>query len=140
MAPFKNLLFLFSLAVLATIFTTNNAAAQSATRVRQPAAVFTAVDSSEVWIVAKMPSVLPDGKHVLATHKKNRTQIILVARGGKIAQVGHQAPGAAFKALPANATPCISGGFCTTYQARVCYTSPWGSCICVCGGFITTGN
>lgn len=139
MTTIKNLFFGSFLAVVATIFTMNNVQAQASGN-QQPAAVFTAVDSSEVWSVARIPATLSDGKHVLATHKKNRTQVVIVVRNGQIAQVGHQTAGASFKAITPNASPCISGGFCTTYQARLCYTMPWGACVCVCGGFLTSNT
>jgi len=139
MTTIKNLFFGSFLAVVATVFTMNNVQAQASGN-QQPAAVFTAVDSSEVWSVARIPATLSDGKHVLATHKKNRTQVVVVVRKGQIAQVGHQTAGASFKALTPNASPCISGGFCTTYQARLCYTMPWGACVCVCGGFLTSNT
>jgi len=138
MSPIKNLFFLSFLAVVATLFTANTAQAQASGNT-QPAAVFTAVDSADVWTPARIPNTLADGKQLLATHKKNRTQVIAVVRGGKIAQVGVLVPGAKFKALTPNASPCISGGFCLSYQARICYTIG-NQCVCVCGGFLSSGN
>ncbi len=139
MKKIQNLLCLAFLALVFTTFSATETQAQAAGR-EQPAAVFTALDSMETWSLASIPTTLPDGRHVLATHKKNRTQVIIVARGGKIAQVGHQTGNGTFKALTPNDAPCISGGFCTTYQARICYTMPWGACVCVCGGFLTSRN
>ena len=97
-------------------------------------------ESNEDWIIKEFGSKVKDGRHVLATYKKDKSQVIAVVRAGKIAQVGILPVGGQFKALTPTSSPCLSGGFCTTFQAKICYYINGVGCVCVCGGFLTSGG
>ncbi len=136
MTTFKNFFFLSILALVAVVFTAQNTQAQSSAG--SPALVFSADDEAD-YNVARIPSRLEDGRHVIATHKKTRTQIIAVIKSGKLAQIGVLPAGGSFKALSPAASPC-NNVICGTWQIKKCFTTPWGSCICVCGAWITAAG
>ena len=136
MTTFKNFFFLTILALVAVVFTANNSQAQ--TSVQYPYYAFNADDEAD-YDVATVPSRLEDGRQVIATHKKTRTQIIAVIKSGKIAQIGVQPAGGRFKALSPAASPC-NNVICATFQIKKCFTTPWGTCICVCGAWITAAG
>ncbi|HMQ63988.1 MAG TPA: hypothetical protein PKE06_25110 [Flavilitoribacter sp.] len=142
MKTFKNFFVLTILALVAASLTPNTAQAQSKvqalTSVQYPYWVFNAEEEND-YAVAEVPRKLEDGRHVMATNKKNRTQVIAVVKGGRIAQVGLLPAGGRFKALTPAASPC-NNITCFSFQIKHCYTTPWGDCICVCGAWITAGN
>lgn len=138
MKTFKN--FFFLTALVALVFASFSTATQAQTRAsQQPAMVFNA-DDADLWVVPAIPARVPDGQTVLATHKRDRTQIIALVRGGEIVRVGYKPVGKSFVPLPQNASPCTPSGLCFSFQIQHCYTTPWGACFCVCGAWITLGN
>ena len=94
----------------------------------------------KAWNVARIPNKIPNGQFVLAKHKRTGTKLAAIMRNGKIMMVGTIPARGQFKVLQANAQPCLDSGFCLNFQVVHCYTLPWGECVCVCGGFFTTGN
>lgn len=122
-----------TLLVFAAYFIPN--ALQAQTRV-DSSFVFSAGDPGQ-WNVAKLGYPLADGRHVMATHKTNKTQVIIVVRSRKIASVGTMVPGGPFKILnPSTAAPCTSSP-CLSFQIKHCFVIG-GQCFCICGAWITT--
>lgn len=137
MKIFKKIFFLTSLIVMVSIFFADDANAQRTV----PTEDFTLnFEKIKTWNVARIPNKIPNGQFVLAKHKRTGTKLAAIMRNGKIMMVGTIPARGQFKALVANAQPCLGSGFCLTFQAVHCYTMPWGECVCVCGGFYTTGN
>jgi hypothetical protein len=135
MKTFKNLFFLAFLALVATVFTSNVAQAQTGANDR-PALEFN-TDDIEDYKLAKLPGRLPDGRTVIATHKKTGTQIAVLVRGGKLVQLGTVVKGR-FTSVSPTSGPC-NNVICTTFQIKKCFIMPWGGCICICGSWITAG-
>jgi hypothetical protein len=137
MKTFRKFFFLTALvAVFSASFTLE---AQAQTQGNEDPAMIFNTDNMDDYRVANIPSRIPNGEIILATYKKDRTQIIAIVREGKIAQVGYKPAGNAFIPLPQNAGPCSSSGLCLSWQIQHCFHTPWGDCICVCGAWITNG-
>jgi hypothetical protein len=137
MKTFKKFFFLTALVAIVFASFTTGAQAQN-TAGDDPAMVFN-TDNLDDFRVANIPSKVPNGETVLATYKKDRTQIIAIVRDGKIAQVGYKPVGKSFIPLPQNAGLCSPAGLCFSWQIQHCYFTPWGDCVCVCGAWITNG-
>ena len=97
------------------------------------------VDSVAMWAIRPLAVDSLNGRFTMATHKTNGTKIMVVLREGKIAQVGYQPKGGTFIARPLNSSPCGAGVICPTYQLKRCFFLPWGTCVCICGTWITAG-
>jgi hypothetical protein len=137
MKTFRKFFFLTALVAVFSVSFTNQAQAQTSGN-EDPAMVFN-TDNMDAYRVAQIPSRVPNGETVLATSKRDRTQIIAQVREGKIVQVGYKPAGKAFIPLPQNAGPCSPSGLCFSWQIQHCYFTPWGDCICVCGAWISAG-
>lgn len=134
MTTFKNLFALLTLMVFAAYFAPN--ALQAQTRV-DSSFVFSAGEPGQ-WNVAKLRYPLADGRHVMATHKTNKTQVAIDVRSRKIVRLGTIVPGGPFKVLnPSTAAPCAPNLSCATFQIKHCFVIN-GQCFCVCGAWITT--
>lgn len=124
-------------ALLIALFACTTAFAQAgAGKVSTHDISFSADDMSQ-WDLKTLPDNARDGQHVLAVSKTDRSQIVVVLRGGKIAQVGLVKVGAGTLTLSPSTTPCSSTGPCLSFQIKHCYTVPGGGCVCVCGAWIT---
>lgn len=97
------------------------------------------IDSVAMWRIRPLAMDSLNGRFAMATHKTNGTQIMVVLREGKIAQVGYQLKKGSFIALPPQSAPCGAGVTCPTYQLKRCFSLPWGTCVCICGTWITGG-
>lgn len=98
-------------------------------------------ENNNDWNIKTFGATVADGRHVLATHKKTKTQVIAIVRGGKIAEIGYIPVGGTYKALLPASSPCLSGGFCYSFQAKNCYYVQGVGCVCVCGAFVAnTGS
>jgi hypothetical protein len=138
MKPFKKIFFLTALvAIISASFSTETYA--QSRKSDDPAMVFN-TDNMDEWYVSKIPPRVRDGETVLATSRKDRTQIIAKVREGKIVQLGYKPVGKDFTPLRKNASACSPTGLCFSWQIPHCYHTPWGDCICVCGAWFTTGN
>lgn len=136
----KTFKMIFSLAVFvfaSSLFTSNAVQAQTAGG-NASLLEFDAEDM-ENWDIAELPADTRDGRHVVATYKKNRTQLIATIKGGKIAEVGVLPVGGRYKVLTPSASPC-SQIICPTFQIKHCFYTPWGTCVCICGAWITTAG
>jgi hypothetical protein len=137
MKTFKN--FFFLTALIAIVFASFTTETQAQTRqTDDPAMVFNA-DNMDDWYASKIPTRVRDGETVLATSRKDRTQIVAQVREGKIVQIGYKPVGKSFIPLPQNAGGC-NPVTCFSFQIQHCYNTPWGDCICVCGAWFTSGN
>jgi hypothetical protein len=137
MKTFRKFFFLTALVAVFSASFTLEAQAQTQGN-EDPAMVFN-TDNMDAYRVATIPARVPDGETVLATLKQDRTQIIAQVREGKIVQIGYKPVGKSFIPLPQNAGGC-NPVICFSFQISHCYFTPWGDCICVCGGWFTTGN
>lgn len=138
MKTFKQLLSLLSF--IAVLFVSFSPEAQAQTVTGSIAGTVFDSENMEQWELSSISPRLRDGEAVLATFKKDRTQIIAKIRGGKIAQIGYKAAGKPFVSLPQNArSQCPTYGKCYSWQLKKCFYPPWGVCFCVCGTWISAG-
>ncbi len=86
MKTFKK--FFFLSALVAIVFASFSTETHAQTRKSgDPAIVFNAEDAGQ-WYISRIGERVPNGETVLATLKRDRTQIIAKVRDGKIVQVG----------------------------------------------------
>lgn len=143
MKTFKNIFFLTALiaAVFASFTTEVQAQAQLELRpTNEPAIIFNA-ENMDAYYVSRIPARVRDGEVVLATLKRDRTQVVAKVREGKIVKVGFKRVGkdfTEFRRQPADS--CGISGLCLSWQQQRCFYTPWGQCICICGSWYTGRN
>lgn len=129
MFALKNFMALAVLVLMTAAFATSTVSAQSTPSNAE--VIFNAEDPS-AWHVEELGNNLADGRHTLATFKKNRTKIIVVIKGGRIAEIGQLPQGGAYKVLTPSSAPCFTIK-CPNFAPPRCYTI-MGQCVCVCSG------
>ncbi|MBX2926224.1 MAG: hypothetical protein KF852_00185 [Saprospiraceae bacterium] len=142
MKTFKNLFSIATLALVAGFFTAPQQAQAQQTRehillikiqVEPQAAAYIKFDGVDGECQVK------EGRNIVGRNTRTGEQLVVVVKDRKLAQFGTQAAGGAFKAIPANASPCFTIQ-CTTLNPPKCYTLPGGECICVCGPWISAAG
>ncbi|MEQ1745941.1 MAG: hypothetical protein ABMA02_10970 [Saprospiraceae bacterium] len=136
---FKNFAPLATLAFAAILFAAPQAHAQSTSGtfvirldVEPSAAAYIKFDGVDGECTVK------EGRNIVGTNTRTNEKLMIVVKSGKLTQFGTQAVGGKFKALTPTATPC-STIHCTTLNPPRCFIYN-GSCICVCGPWITAAG
>lgn len=80
-----------------------------------------------------------EGRNVVGRNTRTGDQLIIVVKNGKLTEFGTQSASAAFKAITPSASPCFRP-ICTTFNPPKCFVLPGGTCVCVCGPWITAAG
>ena len=91
-----------------------------------------------LWDIARVPNKVADGQLVLATYKKDGTQLIAQVRGGKIVEIGEQSRGFKYVPLVQRSITCPVPR-CKAYGYVYCYVVK-KQCFCICMGDLTIGG
>ena len=78
-----------------------------------------------------------EGRNVVGENTRNGDKLIAIVKGGKLESFGVQPARGKFKALNPSAAPCLPNLSCTTQNPPKCYTLPGGTCVCVCGPWLS---
>ena len=137
---FKNFLPLSALAFVAAFFMASHTSqAQTAPltvqmHIEPQAAAYIKFDGIDGECQVK------EGRNIVGKNTRTGDQLILVVKGGKLVEFGVQPTRGAYKAIPANAAPCIPTLRCPNFAPPKCHTLPGGECVCTCGLWITAGG